>query len=160
MLETAGIPTLTTSIGDTPHVSLGVFSDDVDPLELERHLHALAGEATPFALRFGDVAMFIEPQPVIYLEPDHSSGLKALHERFFGLLGSTAPFLSAHYRPEHWQPHCTIAMEFESELLDEAEAIVRNRFSPFNARCSSLQLVRFRPVEVLEHRAFRSGRLS
>lgn len=157
MLETAGIPTLTASIGDIPHVSLGVFSEGVDPLALERLLDALAEDAEPVTLHFGDVGMFIEPQPVIYLVPDPSSSLKALHERFFGLLGVSAAYLSSYYRPEHWQPHCTIAMEFESDLLGEAEAIVRNRSSPFSARCSSLQLVRFRPVEVLDRRAFGSG---
>lgn len=159
ILETAGVPTLTASIGEIPHVSLGVFDDDVDPLALERLLHALAEEATPLALRFGGVGMFVEPQPVIYLEPDQSGSLQALHERFFSLLGATTTSLSAHYRPEHWQPHCTIAMEFEPDLLDEAGEVVRRRFSRVDALCSSLQLVRFRPVEVLEHRTFRGSRL-
>ena len=106
---------MTASIGDIPHVSLGVFNDDVDPAALDRATHELAADASPVALRLGPVEVFDEPQPVVYLKPDPSSSLNELHERFLGLLGPTATFLSACYRSEYWQPHRTIAMEFQPD---------------------------------------------
>ena len=156
MLETAGIPTLTASVGDIPHVSLGVFSDDADRASLERVMYELAEEAIPVEFRIETVNTFVEPQPVLYLEPAPSRGLRTLHERFLDLLDERASAsLSAYYRPELWQPHCTVAMEFDRAQLEQASALVRNRLSPLDVVCESLQLVRFRPVEVLAHRGFR-----
>lgn len=120
----------------------------------------LADHAVAVELHHESVEAFVEPQPVLYLAPAASRSLRALHERFVDLLDARAwSWLTAYYRPDHWQPHCTVAMEFDPARLDEASALLRDQFSPLTAACEGLQLIEFRPVEVLARRAF-GGRRS
>lgn len=156
LLESTGVRTLTRSIGDVPHVSLGVFDDRVDVGALHAVVDEVAGLSPPLSCSFRRVNSFSRPQPVVYLEPESTDALRRLHGQFLATLGVLSSSLNPLYAAGAWTPHCTVAMGFSREALDHALAVTREAFSPVTSTVTTVHLVRVRPVEVLRSARLRS----
>lgn len=91
-----------------PHFSWSVAAGYAfDPLEL--HLAELARELAPFWIRTTSVGIFSGPSPVIYIGLVKDRELMGTHDRLWRAALELADDLNAHYRPENWVPHITLA---------------------------------------------------
>lgn len=151
-----------TELGVRPHVSLTVFHDAA-PEGLCRDLDWLAQRFGPFPLHLGTAATFPTTEGVIYLAPDPSARLQAVHAAFHGRLAAHHNPGHPHYRPGGWVPHCTVATDvpqalvtavLESPSLTQAlglatvDAVHATAYRPARVLCS-FPLVGSRNVEVM-----------
>jgi len=137
LLAARGIADDVLRLGYRPHVTLGLYADKADEAALRSRLAALAGPAV--ALSMPALGCFPGTPAVLYVAPCPGPALLALH----AACASPHP----HYRRGAWMPHITL-----SEAVADAGAalaVLGAAWRPFAARCSRLELVRFRPVEVL-----------
>lgn len=99
-----------TELGARPHISLTVFHDAA-PEGLCQELGGLAQRFGPFRLHLGTAATFPTTEGVIYLAPDASGPLQAIHAALHGWLATHDDPGHAYYRPGAWVPHCTVATD-------------------------------------------------
>ncbi len=139
-----------TELGARPHVSLTVFHDTA-PEGLCQELGELAQRFGPFGLHFGAAATFPTTEGVIYLAPDASARLQAVHAAFHTRLAAHDSPGHPYYRPGAWVPHCTVATDvpqaqvtavLESPALAEAfgsvsvDAVHATAYRPARVLCS------------------------
>ncbi len=142
------IPGLTTvrRLGDVHHLSLIV----ADTFPLERHGEALERFATdtlPLTIRLAGLGVFPGERSVLYLAPVVTGDLLDLHDRFHAAFDPVACW--EHYRPLHWVPHVTLAMDIAPDALGPAVTLVRDCWTPGPAHLDTLRLIRFHPVDTL-----------
>lgn len=137
-------------IGDSHHLSLAIY-DALDVKRFVGDLERFAATMRAVPIVLAGLGVFTRPNGVLYVAPVVTETLLALHRRFHDALAQWSNDCWEHYRPSHWVPHVTLAMEKEGGNggLEQALAIVRRHWRPGPARLDAVRLVRFRPVETL-----------
>lgn len=150
-----GKPSLS-ELGARPHVSLAVYSDDLDASgfskqlhEFSKHLREFAQSVTPFEFKLSSVGTFPGSEGVVFLAPVATRQLLAVHERFHVLFSRYDELGMAYYLPGNWVPHCTVAIDLAATEVTEAMAYCREAFQPISGRFQEIGLVEFRPVKEL-----------
>ena len=130
-----------------PHVTVSALvSDDEESLLLE--MEKIAETMNKEFLWFANIGVF---NPfVIYLGPVMNEFLqntcRTVNER---LLQYAEVGNRGRYLPNQWVPHAGIAVKLTPEALNEAFAIVQEKFSAFGATVEKIVLVRAEPYEEL-----------
>lgn len=100
-----------------PHFSYQVaagFSVGRMPLLLE----AIAAETAPFVVRTAGIGIFPGKDPVIHVPIVRTRELSELHARIWCAGMEIGSGIRAHYHPDHWAPHITVAQhDISSEHL-------------------------------------------
>ncbi len=128
-----------------PHLTLAIFED----LDLEKTsdiLCKLADEFQVLDVSFQSVGIF--PYSTVFLAPLVSHELlnyqQELHEKLAPF--STLPEIP-YFLPGQWVPHCSMAIDFETEKWVEAvQKILEEVRLPINGKITELGLTSFRPV--------------
>ncbi len=136
LLAAEGIADDVLRLGYHPHVTLGLYPDDAEESALQARLGALRGPAVELVVPA--LGVFPGAPSVLYAAPCPSAALLALH--------AACASLHPHYRPGSWMPHITLS----EAVGDIGPALAAWR--PFRTLCSTVELVRFRPVEILAAR--------
>lgn len=131
-----------------PHISLAVY-ETLDPAAMGDELAAFAGELAPIDTVFSAVGTFPTNEGVVYLAPVVTAELLAIHARFHARMEQLGLRSNAYYRPGHWVPHCTIALEIPPADIPTAIALARasNVFGPISL--TAVELIEFRPVQII-----------
>ena len=136
--------------GNRPHITLVLF-EDTDVHRAETVLQAVVESQPAFSLSFQQVGVFPGSKPVVFWAPVITQTLLALQA---GLYDRLAPFSRQpdfdFYQPDHWIPHCGLAMEIGDSVL--VPDIVRRCLTlpnPHAARAMEIGLISFRPVKEL-----------
>jgi len=151
-LADEGISTYLASSDSIPHISLGGF-DDLDGMQtaqVNELLQELAESTGPFPATFTGIEGFVN-SGVIFLAPEPSPELNALHERFCNALGSLRDRFWPLYLPGTWVPHCTVAVDLlpcSRHLVDQVRRALSEHIElPWPFTIEHLGLVKFRPIE-------------
>jgi 2'-5' RNA ligase len=141
-------------LGAAPHLSLAIYTDDLDAMRFEAALDSFAVTGLGgFPLDLAAVGAFPGERAVVFAVPVVSPDLLALHRRLHDALtvGNAAAAAACwpHYRPDTWLPHVTLAMHVDGARLGDAVAAAADGWTPVRAHAVSLDLIRFRPVETL-----------
>jgi 2'-5' RNA ligase len=93
-----------------PHVSLLVISDFEDLRGVRAGVHAVAERFAPFAIRAGDIGIFLDGDgtPVLHVPVARSSLLSRLHRSAYDAATDRGAAVDGHSRPDFWMPHITI----------------------------------------------------
>jgi 2'-5' RNA ligase len=142
VLSQNGIRPVLNELGDTPHISLAVFSD-LEPGVFEPDLRRFAAGQSAFPVRLNGVGSFPE---VLFLRPEPTQRLIKIHRDFHNLLATLGMTPIAYYRSDQWIPHCTMAQDVAAELMPRALEIGRQKFPPVDGMIERIGLVQFRPV--------------
>ena len=113
------------------HITLGSFAPDCEEALLGRVRRA-AEETAAFPIRFTAWNTF--GRRVLFVQPDESFALTALHGRFDRHEADPYP----------WTPHTTLFMGEEKEV-EQAIEIVKPLFRPLHARITAIELGFFFP---------------
>jgi len=128
----------------SPHITLAVMNN-VAPGALTECAGSLATRTVPFSVRFDHTDLFPGHETVLFLAPQNSRSLvavhKAFHESAVGIGVSTE-----HTRPGTWVPHVTLAMALRKQSLAAAQNILSEAFQAFSAQVTGLAVVRFDPT--------------
>lgn len=148
-LAARGLSRDSLDLGYAAHVTLAIFPDTADADALAA---ALEGWTLARPLAFSGFGLFPGAPSVLFLAPVADAALLEAHA---ALHRSLPPGCHAHYAPGHWVPHVTLARD----LTDPAAAVaaLAGMALPPTAPPASVDLVRFRPVEVLRRRPLAEG---
>jgi hypothetical protein len=146
--ESGVAPYLGTS-GNRPHVSLALC-EDLDRATCQAKLEAWAVGVKSLPISFQQLGIFPAPGAVVFTGPVVTQELLVLQREVNGLLESCCIWPEFdYYRPGHWIPHCTLAMEFEDSLLPRALEIAGHLKLPLNGLAKGVSVIEFRPVKHL-----------
>jgi 2'-5' RNA ligase len=160
VLEQAPELTLTTTrrVGVHAHITLAVY-DAVDLRALLPRLDGFARGLQPVAIRFASIGVFAgDPRATIFLGPSADRVLLELHDAFHREFADCLDRCIAHYRPAYWVPHLTLAQEVENAALPLAVARIAGVMAPFTGMLDVLSIVRYMPVERIDHYALGAAR--
>ena len=132
-----------------PHVALAVVDDVPDAGRLQEALGSLAQRTPTYPLAPTGIGCFKIDKPVVYIGFDKIGLLKRLHADVAAILAATGLSNHEYYQWDQWQPHCTLAMEFDAENLSPVilTAMLAQWGLPFQV--ASLALVEYPPTELL-----------
>ena len=130
-----------------PHVTLAVVPDAIGAAALQA---AVAGLAIPaLAVEIPGFGVFAGPPAVLWLAPVATAALLHWQAALVAGLGAVDP----HYRPGSWVPHVTLAQALPGlAAAGTALAALAACWRPINGWLDRIEVLRFRPVEVLSSR--------
>lgn len=152
LLAASGIDRDRHDLGYAPHVTLAVYADDA-PVGVLRDALEDAGKtwaALPVTL--AGLGIFPGSAAILWAAPVVTTSLLARHAALHAALPGLLPH--PHYRPDAWVPHVTLS----GGLADPAAAlaVLLPLWRPVTGLLDRVDLVRFRPVEVLHSRPLRA----
>jgi 2'-5' RNA ligase len=112
-----------------PHVTLGVYHE-VDVSELIAALRPQLLSIRPIPIRFAGLGAFLNDPPALCLSVTQSRALNELHSRVHDLFAVLGRGPVAHYLPDAWNPHCTIALELPGRTLPQAVELLSTMALP------------------------------
>ena len=96
------------------------------------------------------MGVFPGSSPAIFIGPVVTRELLDLHEKICNNIDDLGETIdSAYYRPEHWVPHCALAIEFDNSKWIEAIQMSQHLLLPLEGNICDLGLVEMRPVRHL-----------
>lgn len=137
-----------------PHVTL-IAADEVDRSRLDRFLQDFAARTRPLVVRFASFGIFPNSPAVpvssgvVFLAPVVTRSLVELHRRFCQEVGAFVTHPREYYRPDHWVPHCTLAMDLSPDAIAPTFEVCRDLALPLDASLVEIDLIEFRPVRHL-----------
>lgn len=138
-LEAEGI--IGTQTNDIPyHISIGSYPVG-DEFMLRARMAAVCGQTEPFAVRLGNLGDF--GNHVLFAQPEHSDEILRLRGAFDNDYPNSFPYC----------PHCTVLQDTQEHVL-RAKALLENRFAPFTATVTGLELGEFFPTRRLLYEPF------
>lgn len=146
-LEAARIPSIFSTLGAAPHVSLAVFQE-YNPTRLHATLKKLAAgfPATHFSL--ASFGTFPGREGVLFLVPVVTPTLLEIHDWLHRALLKTVDGSWVYYQPGHWMPHCTLCLRLNPKKLVKGLEVLKRRAYPIRGRYSCLALVETHPVHI------------
>jgi 2'-5' RNA ligase len=138
--------------GPVPHVSLALYDDEqeVDEAAAGRLVARFAARCAATGIAFASLGVFPTAENVLFLAPVVTPTLLDLHATYHGMaaedLGATC---RAHYLPERWVPHCTLAMQGPMARVLEGLDQVAAHWMPLAGTLRSVALIRVPPLVTL-----------
>jgi 2'-5' RNA ligase len=132
--------------GGPPHITLGVYPDNVDAAGLRASVVALGGAWRALTVGLAGLGTFPGAPAVLFAAPVVTSALLVRHAQL-AARHSGDPY----YASGSWVPHLTLAQDLpDARALGDALAAVAAGWQPFAVTLDRLALFRFHPLEVLE----------
>jgi 2'-5' RNA ligase len=147
-LAAAGIDSDRRDLGYAPHITLAVYADDTPAATLRSALKHAAEAWGPLPITLAGLGVFPGSSPILWAAPVVTQAMLARHAALQAALPGLTPH--AHYRPDAWVPHVTLS----GALTDPAAALalLLPLWRPVTGLLDRVDLVRFRPVEMLDSR--------
>jgi 2'-5' RNA ligase len=133
-------------LGYAPHVTLAIYPDETSDEEVAAALALVAPTWTALPVTLAGFGIFPGATSILWAAPVVTAELL---DRHMALQAALPDFLvHPHYRPGSWVPHVTLS----GVLRDPAQALaaLMPLWQPVSGLLSRLELVRFRPVKLLE----------
>jgi 2'-5' RNA ligase len=139
-------------LGYSPHITLSVLPDSAPVDALANAIRAIAKHGPPLRITLPGFGLFPGTPPVIWAAPVVTQPLLQLHA---SLHEAVAPFhVHPHYHPDAWVPHVTLTKSGQSTAARAIEIVTAAWNGPITATLARIDLVRFRPVQLLHTESF------
>ena len=142
ILAQRGVRPILDELGDTPHISLAIFSQ-LEPHMFEPHLRQFARTQPAFPVRLDGVGCF---PGVVFLRPESTPSLIKIHSDFHKVLATLGITPLEYYKSGKWIPHCTMAQDIGEQAMAHALETSRQKFPVVEGMIERIGLVQFRPV--------------
>ena len=146
-LENEKIPSIFSTQGATPHVSLAVF-EQYDPRKLHSVMKNLASSFSPVPFYLSSLGTFPGKEGILFLAPVVTSGLLEMHSRLQNMLNNVIEGNWIYYFPDVWVPHCTLSMHLTARKLTKGMELLRKNAFSIRGRYNRLVLVEFHAAPV------------
>ncbi|MBN8875741.1 MAG: 2'-5' RNA ligase family protein [Rhodospirillales bacterium] len=138
-------------LGYRPHITLAILPETAPPAGIEAATFAVAAGWARFPLVLAGLGVFPGTSPVIWVAPIVTADLLTRHAELHAALAAFD--VHAHYAPAAWVPHVTLTKEGAVSAGRAIEAVSSAWRGPINATIDRVELVRFRPVDILRSEA-------
>jgi 2'-5' RNA ligase len=146
VLATEGIDSDRHELGYAPHITLAVYPDETPVAPLIAALQRLAQAWVALPVTLSGLGVFPSPSAALWAAPVVTPELLARHAAVQAALPDLQPH--AHYRLGAWMPHVTLSGALDNPA--PALSVLLSVWQPLAGRLDRLELVRFRPVVVLQ----------
>jgi len=128
-----------------PHITLSIF-DNLDLEKTSQLMCVLAEEFSVIDISFQSVGIF--PSSTVFLAPLISMPLLKLQRKLHNELTSFSKLPeSPYFLPDQWVPHCSVAIDFQSDnLIRVVQKVVEVVHLPLDGKITELGLTSYRPV--------------
>ena len=134
--------------GIRPHITLAVY-DQLTCQPCENRLAELASHTHRISLKMSYLGLFTEPEPVIFAAPIPTRELITFHQDVITALASDGNIPRDIHQPGVWIPHCTLAIGFEKNRLNELIDLSLTLKFPFNIGAVKIGVVEYQPLKDL-----------
>ena len=141
----AGVSPTLEALGDRPHVSVA-GAEALDVSSCSAMLRRVAQALPPFAVHLAAFGLFPGNKGVAYLTPTPSEPLLKVHREVHGHLVAAGVRPYAHFRPEGWVPHVTVAYDVPQPQAALALSWLHARFVPLAGTFTSIELAEYYPI--------------
>jgi 2'-5' RNA ligase len=139
-------------LGYVPHITLAVLPDAAPAVEIEEAAFRAAEGWKALPALLAGFGVFPGKAPVTWVAPVATEQLLARHAALHAALGRFS--VHPHYQPGAWVPHVTLSSSGLCPAARAIEIATAVWQGPIRARLERIDLVRFRPVEVLRSAVF------
>jgi 2'-5' RNA ligase len=146
VLATKRIDTDRHQLGYAPHITLAVYPDDTPTAQLTAALRQLAATWSALPVTLSGFGIFPSSSAVFWAAPVVTPALLARHAAVLAALPDLQTH--AHYRLGAWVPHVTLSGPIDNP--GKALSALLSVWQPLEGLLDRLELVRFRPVTVLQ----------
>ncbi|TXI11489.1 MAG: 2'-5' RNA ligase family protein, partial [Rhizobium sp.] len=101
----------------------------------------------PLSVEFSGIDHFPNEMLVLWARPTDERVLKRIHRAIHGEIDPA--LCHEHYRPDRWQPHCTVAMKIPASAAERALAWAKATPAGFTLVFDVVDCVSFPPVEII-----------
>jgi 2'-5' RNA ligase len=136
-----------------PHVTLAIWNE-IDTEELSEFAPDYAGLWTDYSFSFTHIGVFPSTYTV-FGAPAVNRELVDKHALLYRTIEGTSTDLTDYYVPGRWNPHCTLATEFDDAQWNSVMDTCRRKWQPFTTGVEALAVIEFGngPITILhEHR--------
>jgi 2'-5' RNA ligase len=135
--------------GNRPHIKLAIF-EELSLSECQSRLQSLAASIASFSIDFKHFGVFPNPKPTIFLGPAVTQSLLAIKQEVDSALRDLGKCPDYDFfEPEHWIPHCLLALELEQEKLNKGLEVAMSLPIPLHGRVTEIGVIEFFPVKHL-----------
>jgi 2'-5' RNA ligase len=145
-LAADGIDADRDQLGYPPHITLAIYPDETPLDRLRSALEDTCRNWQALPVRLSGLGAFPGDHTILWAVPVVTAELLARHQAIQAALPDLS--VHAHYRPGAWVPHVTLS----GALPDPGPALMAllANWKPVTGFLDQVDLVRFRPVEVLQ----------
>jgi len=130
-----------------PHLTFAVY-EDILPENLFATAQKVFGNMPAISIEFLDIDHFPNEMLVLWARPADDHVLRRIHRAIHDHIDPA--LCHVHSRPDHWQPHCTIAMSIPAASKTQALEWATQKRAPFTVTFDTVDCISFPPVEILE----------
>lgn len=130
-----------------PHLTFAIYEDVAVPSLVAAAQKAFAS-VPPLSVEFSGIGHFSNETLVLWARPADDRILRRIHGVIHDDIDPN--LCHAHYRPDYWQPHCTLAMKIPASAADEALAWARTTSATFTLIFDMVDCISFPPVEIMK----------
>jgi 2'-5' RNA ligase len=145
-LASRGVSDEALSLGYPPHLTFAVFAANADPDRLLAAARECAAQWSELPTTFASLGVFPGPPSTLFLAPVVTPALLERHAALLTLLAGEP--IDPHYQCGQFVPHVTLASDLGNPAT--AVAALNPLPLPITAILGRLDVVRFRPVKVME----------
>ena len=140
-------------LGYRPHITLAIFPDGSDEAAIAAALTRLAASWEALPVNLAGIGVFPGETSIMWAIPVATPALLDRHRVLLDALPDLP--VDPHYRAGAWTPHITLS----GPVRDPVRALgaLVPLWRPVRAALADLELVRFRPVEVLASHRLRGA---
>jgi 2'-5' RNA ligase len=129
-----------------PHLTFAIY-ENILPDHLCEAVRKTFRDIPAISVEFSGIRHFRNDVLVLWARPVDDSALRQAHQAIHQEIDPT--LCQAHYRPDHWQPHCTIAMNIPMASAETALIWATETPARFTVTFDAIDCVRSPPVEIL-----------
>jgi 2'-5' RNA ligase len=146
VLATKGIDSDRHQLGYAPHITLAIYPNETPTTQLTAALRQLAATWSALPVTLNALGTFPSSPAVFWAAPVVTPALLARHAAVQAALPDLETH--AHYRVGAWVPHVTLSGALDNPAA--ALSVLLSVWRPLEGRLDRLELVRFRPVTMLQ----------
>ncbi|RCW39727.1 2'-5' RNA ligase family protein [Paenibacillus prosopidis] len=124
-----------------PHITVAVYNDIPDLEMYFTRFNSFFKDVSELEIKFDVLASF-PTSGTLFIDPTVTEGLIKLHKQFHKEFEDLLEFANQYYIPNNWDPHCTVAIRLNSELMIEAMKYCYQDFTPHKSKIVEVGLVK------------------
>lgn len=144
-LAEAGIDDDRNTLGYPAHITLAIYPDGTPAEPLRSAVDRLGGIWGTLPMALAGFGVFPGPTSIVWAAPVVTAALLSCQAELLAALPKLP--VHAHYQRDRWVPHVTLTGSLPTP--EPALAALRPLWRPIAGRLERLDLVRFRPVQVM-----------
>ncbi len=121
-----------------PHITLSVYNE-IPIIEFKEQFNIFTKDISKFDLSF-DILGTFPVSGTIFISPTVTSKLLEIHKKTHIFFENYKESTNEYYLPNKWNPHCTLAIQLNSEKMIETFEYCIKNFKPLKGKIEEIAI--------------------